>query len=197
MSLQPRDRRALAMLGVSVVLTGIVYLWPQPGPSNVVSPTIDSIPIAEQRLAKLRQVVATIPGKQQVLDGVLAQVKDREKGLLDAETAAQAQAQLLQIIRRVARSQAPPVEIGQVEMGNIQPLGADYGEALVSVTVLCRIEQLVNLLADMTAQPEAVSTYELQVRTSDLKQKTVSVRVTVAGVLPKRLVPERKGIAGF
>ena len=197
MSLQPRDRRALAMLGVSVILTGIVYLWPQPGPSNVVSPTIDSIPMAEQRLAKLRQVVATIPGKQQVLDGVLAQVNDREKGLLDAETAAQAQAQLLQIIRRVARSQAPPVEIGQVEMGNIQPLGGDYGEALVSVTVLCRIEQLVNLLADMTAQPEAVSTYELQVRTSDLKQKTVSVRVTVAGVLPKRLVPERRGMAGF
>ena len=197
MSLQPRDRRALAMLGVSVILTGIVYLWPQPGPSNVVSPTIDSIPMAEQRLAKLRQVVATIPGKQLVLDGVLAQVKDREKGLLDAETAAQAQAQLLQIIRRVARSQAPPVEIGQVEMGNIQPLGTDYGEALVSVTVLCRIEQLVNLLADMTAQPEAVSTYELQVRTSDLKQKTVSVRVTVAGVLPKRLVPERRGMAGF
>lgn len=197
MSLQPRDRRALSMLGVSAVLTAMVYLWPQPGPSNIVSPTIDSIPMAEQRLAKLRQVVATVPGKQQVLDGVLTQLKDREKGLLDAETAAQAQAQLLQIIRRVARSQSPPVEIGQVEMGNIQPLGADYGEALVSVTVLCRIEQLVNLLADMTAQPEAVSTYELQVRTSDLKQKTVSVRVTVAGVLPKRLVPERKGIAGF
>ncbi|MCC6591395.1 MAG: hypothetical protein IT168_32215 [Bryobacterales bacterium] len=197
MSLQPRDRRALAMLGVSVILTGIVYLWPQPGPSNVVSPTIDSIPIAEQRLAKLRQVVATIPGKQQVLDGVIAQLKDREKGLLDAETAAQSQAQLLQIIRRVARAQSPPLEIGMVEMGQIQNLGGDYGEALVSVTVVCRIEQLVNLLADLTAQSEAVSTYELQVRTSDLKQKTVTVRVTVAGVLPKRLAPERKGMAAF
>lgn len=197
MSLEPRDRRALALLGAAVAITALIYFWPQPGAPKVVSPVINSIPAAEQRIARLTQVAATIPGKQDVLNALLGEVKSREKGLLEAETAAQAQAQLLQIVRRVARAQAPPIEIGQVEMGQIQLLGADYAEALVSVTVLCRIEQLVNLLADMTAQPEAVSTYELQVRASDQKQKTISVRLTVAGVLPKRLAPERKGLAGF
>jgi type II secretory pathway component PulM len=191
LTLQPRDKRALMLLSAAIVLSAIIYFWPQGGGTTVVAPAVNSIPLAEQRLARLRQTVATIPGKEQLLAGVVAQLKEREKGLIEAETAAQAQAQLLQIVRRLLRAQSPPLELGQVDMGAVQLLGDDYAEALVSVSLSCRIEQVVNLLADISAQPEAIATHELQVRAGDARQKTVNVRLTVSGVLPRRLAPQR------
>ncbi len=198
MNLQDRDKRALMALGFALIVALVILLWPSSSSTpKAVAPGVTTIPMAEQRLARLRNVVAAIPGKKQVLDGVAAQLKQRERGILEAETAAQAQAQLLQLIRKVARSQAPPLELGQVEMGAVQALGADYGEVLVTVHTNCRIEQLVNLLADISAQSEAIATHDLQVRASDLKQKIVAVRLTVSGVMPKRLVPERRGVGAF
>lgn len=187
-NLSPRDRRALALLGAAVVITALVYFWPAPG-SEVVAPAQSSVPAAERRLEQLRARVATLPGKQKLADGVLAQLKEREKGLVEAETAPQAQAQLSQLLRKVMRAQSPPMEVGQVEIGGIQPLGKDYGEALISVATICRIEQLVNLLADLSRQPETIATRELRVLAADPRQKTISVRLTVSAVLPKRLVP--------
>ena len=192
MNLQDRDRRALAFLAAAAVLAAIVYFWPQPS-AEVVSLNSSSPEAAKARLMKLRQIVATVPGKQKVLDGVKAQLVEREKGLLNADTAAQAQAQLMQAVTKVARAQQPPIEIVQRDLGAIQPAGKDYGEALVSVTFNCQIEQLVNLLADISAQPELLATHELQVRAADPQRKTVGVRLTVSGILPRKLVPERKG----
>jgi hypothetical protein len=80
-------------------------------------------------------------------------------------------------------------------MGPVRPLGNDYGEAVVSVTFTARIDQLLNLLADITAQPELVSTQELRVGAPGNKQKTMNVRLTFSGVVPRKLVPEKKGFA--
>ena len=55
----------------------------------------------------------------------------------------------------------------------------------------CRIDQLVNLLAALQAQPELVATSDLRVLSSNAKEKTVAVRLTVSGVVPRRLVPEK------
>lgn len=192
MTIQDRDRRALALLATAGVLAAIVYFWPQ-STAEVVSSNASTPEAAQARLLKLRQIVATVPGKQKVLDGVRAQLVGREKGILTADTAAQAQAQLMQAVTKVARAQQPPIEIVQRDLGAIQPLGKDYGETLVSVSFNCQIEQLVNLLADLSAQPELIATHELQVRAADAQRKTVGVRLTVSGIMPRKLVPERKG----
>ena len=59
-------------------------------------------------------------------------------------------------------NQVPPLDFGSVEIGQLRPLGDSkvYGEALVSVSFDCSIEQLVNTLADMTAEEEIVVTEE-------------------------------------
>lgn len=196
MTLQDRDRRALALLGAAGVLAAAVSFWPQPS-VEVVSSNAATPEAAQARLLKLRQIAATIPGKQKVLDGVRAQLAGREKGILNADTAAQAQAQLMQTVTKLARAQQPPIDIVQRDLGAIQPLGKDYGTALVSVTFNCQIEQLVNLLADISAQSELIATHELQVRAADGQKKTVGVRLTVSGILPRKLVPERKGRVVF
>jgi hypothetical protein len=79
----------------------------------------------------------------------------------------------------------------------VQPLGKDYGEAAVVVTFECRIEQLVNFLAVLTAEPELLATNEIRVISTNQKEKKVSVRLTLAGVVPRKLVPEKRGIASF
>jgi hypothetical protein len=192
MTLQQRDRRALAVLAAAALIALIVGFWPSASAPALVS-SAKSAPETEKRLARVRQLAALVPGTEEALKLAAAELAGREKGLVQAETAAQAQAQLLQILRRVARGQAPPVDIRASEIGQVRALGRDYGEVVVSVSFECRIEQLLNMLADLTAQPELVATSELRVGGANEKQKTMPVRLTVSGIVPRALVPEKKG----
>jgi hypothetical protein len=191
-TLSTRDRRALILLGVAVAAMAM-YLLASSGDPEVVEATT-SIPAVEKRLLRLRQVVASAPVQAETLKRAEARAAEAEKDLIQAETAAQAQAQVLQIARRLCRSQSPPVEIRSVELGQIRPLGDDYGEALVTVSFEAQIHQLVQLLADVTAQPELVATEDLRVNAADARQKTMQVRLTISGVVPRKLVPEKKGL---
>jgi len=195
--LSDRDRRALMVLGVVGAAVLIYYFASRPSSSIA---TVADVPqetpqIAEQRLALLRQKAATVPGKEAVLKEASAELARREKGLIVADTAPQAQAQLLQIVRRVARKQNPPLEIGQADFSQPRHYGDSYGEVSVAVTMSCRIEQLVNMISDFSAQPELVSTSELRIGEANPTQKTMRVRMVVSGLVPRRLVPENKGAA--
>jgi hypothetical protein len=157
----------------------------------------DSVALAERRLARLRQTAATVPGKEEAFKHATAELATREKGLIAADSAAQAQAQLIQLIRRLGSAEAPPVEIRATEIGSIREFGDAYGEANVAVQIECRIDQLVNLLAAIAAQPELVSTSDLRVTSTNAKEKTVGVRLAVSGIVPRKLVPVKKGAAGL
>jgi hypothetical protein len=191
MNMSSRDRRALAGLAVSVIL-GLVYrFWPANTAATVVAPAADNVALAEKRLAKLRDTAATVPAKEAILKQVSSDLALREKGLLNAATAAQAQAQLIQIVRRIGATENPPVEIRATEIGPVRPLGDAYGEALISVQVECRIDQLINMLAAIPSQPELIASSDLRVMSSNSKDKTVGVRLTLSGIVPRRLVPEK------
>lgn len=198
MTLRPRDRRALAFLAVSTLL-GLVYRYWSAEPTTpvaAVAASADSVAIGEKRLAKLREVVATVPGKEEILGKVKAELATREKGLIIADTAPQAQAQLIQIVRGLARAEAPPVEI-RTEAFGIRPFADIYGEASVSIQFDCRIDQLVNILAALTNQRELLSTSDIRVTSANAKDKIVGVRLTVSGIVPRKLVPEKKGASAL
>jgi hypothetical protein len=191
MNLSPRDRRALAALCVAVVL-GLAYrFWPADSAPAVVVPAGNNLALTEKRLAKLRESAATVPAKETILKQVSGELATREKALITADTAAQAQAQLIQIVRRIGGVENPPVEIRSTEIGPVRPLGDAYGEALVSVQIECKIDQLINMLAAIPAQPELVATSDLRVMSSNAKEKTVGVRLTLSGIVPRRLVPDK------
>lgn len=195
MTLSSRDRRALAWMGVSALLSLAYYFWPD-STSSVVAPSGDSTALTETRLGKLREAAASIPAKQDVLKKVSAERASREKGTIEAATAAQAQAQLLQIIRKLASAENPPIEIRATELNGIKPMADDYGEVSVAVQIDCKIDQLVNLLSSLPAQNELIATSDLRVISSNTKEKTVNVRVTLSGVVPKRLVPVKPKTPG-
>src|SRR5437867_3109396 len=143
MTFQTRDRRALALLVVAALAALGYRFWSSEPAPVIVAPTGDPVTLAETRLAKLRDTAATVPAKEDILKKVSAEVAVREKGMITAETAPQAQAQLLQIVRRLGAAEAPPVDIRSTELNVIRPLGEAYGEASVSVQIDCRIDQLV------------------------------------------------------
>ena len=151
----------------------------------------ESVPMAEKRLERLRQIAATVPGKEAVMKQASGELESREKGMLKAETGAQAQAQLQELLHRVGGSNG--IDIRGVEDMRIKAFGSDYGEASVTVRFTCLIEQLVNLLAALANEPEMLSTNEIQVNGGTDKNKTIQVRLTLSGVVSKKLVPKNTG----
>jgi hypothetical protein len=187
----PRLRRALPLAVLMLALGAAIRYWPE-STAPVVAPAAETIPVAEKRLARLREIAASVPTRQENLKKVQAELAAREKGLIVAATAAQAQAQLLGIIRDLGHAESPAVEIRNTEGFGISAFGDAYGEATVSVLLDCRIDQLVNILAGLAARPELVSTSNMRVTLANPKDKTITVHLTVAGVVPRKLVPERR-----
>jgi hypothetical protein len=192
MEITPRERRLLSWTAVSILVSGPIYFWLTSGNGStaIVAPA-DSTALAEKRLAKLRDTGATVSQKEEILKSVSKELAQREAGLIQADTAAQAGAALLQILTRLCGSQQ--INIKQPELLPIVPLGDAYGEAVVAVNIECHIEQLINLLADISAQPQLLTTTDLQIQAADPKQKTINVRLAVGGVTPRRLVPAKPG----
>ena len=193
--LSQRDRRALIVLAVAATVFGAVWFWPQPAADSAA--VKEGVAQAERRLTRLRRLAAAVPAREEIDKRVSAELARRETGLISAETAAQAQAQLLQIVRRVAGAQSPSLVIKGSEFAPIQPFGDAYGEVTVSITSESGIEQILNFIADLSKQPELIATSNLQFRQALPKKKTVPVRLTISGIVPRKLVPQKKGVLAF
>jgi hypothetical protein len=63
----------------------------------------------------------------------------------------------------------------------------------VTVQIECGIDQLVNILVGLAARPELIASNELRITSSNAKDKTIGVRLMVSGVVPRKLVPGKKG----
>ena len=80
-------------------------------------------------------------------------------------------------------------------MGQTRPFGdknSEYGEILISASAECRIEQIVNLLADLSKAPELIATEDLRITHTGSKEKTLNLQITVSGLVPKKLIPEKR-----
>ncbi len=189
-----RDRRALLLLGAAVLLAVLYVLSTSrtAAPAVVGASKAATIPEAELMLERMRQSVARVPGKDQVLKQASTELAVREKGLIVADTANQAQEQVLEIIRKIANAQSPAVEIRGAELGQPHAFGDAYGEVTVAASFECHMDQLVQMLADLSARPELVASSDLRIVAANPKQKTVNVRLAVSGIVPKKLVPEKK-----
>lgn len=192
--LSERDRRALKALGVAVGIFAVVFsvVWLWPGPSAADSVVSVTVPQAEKRLKSLRRLAGAVPAREEIDRRFSAELAGRETGLINAETPAQAQAQLVQIVRRVAQLQSPPMPIGASDFSPVRPFHDAYGEVVVTITADCGIEQIVNFLADLSNQKELLAVTNLQLGAAHPKKKTLPVRIAISGLTPKRLAPARK-----
>jgi hypothetical protein len=194
MKLSPSERRLLMLLIPSVLaalfLRYVVFTDDAPTPAA----GADNIAMAQQRDSRLRQIVTLLPAREAIAKQTASDLADRERGMIQAATAAQAQAALLEIARRVGKGEQIDVRGG--DFGAPKQFG-DYGLVYATVTFECRIEQLVNFLAGLSHQPELVVPAEERIASANSKEKAMSVRMVLAGVVPKKLVPEKKGLGSF
>lgn len=194
MTLSERDRRALMLLAVGLIVAAIVHFGLPNSSTTAADTPSDSVEVAQQRLAHLRAIVATVPAREATLKVAASDLADRERGIIQADTAAQAQAALLEIARRLGKDEQIDVRGG--DLGAPKEFG-DYGLVYATVTFECRIEQFVNFLADLSHEPELIAPSEERITAANPKDKTMGVRLVLAGVVAKILVPAKKGLASF
>lgn len=194
MTLTTRDRRALTLLGTSLLVAAIYYFGFPSGQPKAVAATGNGTAMALQRLARVRRVAATLPSAEAVLKQAKTDLELREHGVIAADTAAQGQASLLEIARRVGKEEQLDVRSG--EFGSPTVFG-EYGMVLATVSFDGRVEQIVNFLADLSRIPELVVPLDEQIAMVNAKDKVMSVRIVLAGVVAKKLIPEKRGLGSF
>lgn len=183
------DRRMLLILVGGLLLIGILRFGVYGGRETSVVAPADSIPLAERRLQRLREVSATVPAREAVLKQAAAELESREKGMLKADTVPQAQALLQEVIRSVGAANG--IDARGMEDWRFKPMANDYGEVSVTVTFSCAIEQLVNFLAALANEPELLATNSIQITGGNDKKKNIQVRLSLSGVVPRKLIPKR------
>ena len=194
MTLQDREKKLLivgAILGTLMV--GYWAFTGEDTPASVGAVTPDNIPTAELRLKRLRSIAASVPIQQQLLKQAHDELGAREKGLIQADTAAQAQAQLLQILRKISKAQSPGIDLRNSEIGPVKAFSDSYGEVTLSLNFDARIEQLVQFLSDITAQNEIIGVNDVRIGSAAPKEKVMPIRLTVSALVRRELVPDRKG----
>ena len=194
MTMSTRDRRALAGLGAAAVLAVVLLYWPGSDKSPAAAVTSLNSTQLRQRVALLRQTAATLPVRESLLKQADADLGMRERGVIQAETFAQAQAELVETARRVGK--ASQLDVRSSDFGAPKAFG-EYGLVYATVTFDCHIEQLLNFLADLTREPELIVPSEERITSGSAKEKLVTVRMVLAGVVPKKLIPEKKGLGAF
>jgi hypothetical protein len=195
MTLSTRDRRALVALAVAGV-AGAIYLLTSSSGSTY---TAQVVPMnstqLRQRLTLLRQTAAVLPAREVVLKQATADLADRERGIIQAGTAAEAQSELLQTAQRLGKSNG--LEVRSSDFATPKVFG-DYGIVYATVSFDCHIEQLLNFLADLTHEPELIVPAEDHISASgNAKDKMMTVRMVLAGVVAKKLIPEKKALGTF
>ncbi len=160
-----------------------------------VSPS-ESIAQTEKRLQHVRQVAATVPGKEVAMKQASATLDTLEKGVFKADTEPQARAQILEMVDNVAKANG--VQTRGLDESHSKPVSNDYGEVTVSVSFACDIVQLVNFLAGLAGQDQILATDGIHITGGTDKKKILQVRMGVSGLVPRKLLaPEKKGLAGF
>jgi Tfp pilus assembly protein PilO len=192
MNITERDKRAIKILAIAAVPALIWLLWPSGDDS--VKPVAQAVSNSreglEQQLQRLRGKEALIPAKQGLLKDLESQLRVRDKGLIIADTLPQAQAILAQNVRQIARQEG--FDLRNVTISQPAIYGGEYGQIAVQITAECSIEQVVNFMADVTKRPELMATEELRISGGNPKNKMLQFAVTVSGLVPKRLVPEKR-----
>jgi hypothetical protein len=184
------DRKTAIRLGAGVAAILLLRFVVFSDKSPAVVAATENVPAAEARLKRVREIVATVPALEQRAKQASDDLALREKGILKADTAAQAHAMIQDLLHRVGLENE--IDIRGFEDQRIRPLGSDYGEATVSVRFSCSIEKLVNFLAALDKEPALFSTTEINVTGTTDAKKIIQVRLTVAGAVTKKVATEKR-----
>jgi len=194
-NLSKRDRAALMILGGAVCIYLLLQFVILPDSNEPTSAAVSmSTNQLQQRVARLRQTAASLPVREALLKQTNADLADRERGIVQAATAAEAQSEVLQTAQRIGK--ANEIDVHSGDFPAPRAFG-DYGIVYTNISFDCHVEQLLNFLADLTREPQLIVPSEERITATNPKEKTMTVRMLLAGVVAKKLLPEKKGLGAF
>src|SRR5271165_2220883 len=112
-----RNKRALIILAAALVLALVFWLVNRDYKPKRVEDAEASVALAEKRLQRLRAIAAALPEREKNWKLISDDLSKREKVLMAAEDKELAQEKLLAIVRKLAQSQVPPIEVRGQELG--------------------------------------------------------------------------------
>jgi hypothetical protein len=179
-----------AALAVFVLLQFVIF------PDGNTTTTSQAVPQnpdrLRQRVELLRQSVAVLPAREATLKQIDVDLADRERGIIQADTTAEAQAELVEAARRIGKTNQ--IDVHTSDFGAPRAFG-EYGIVYANISFDCHVEQLLNFLADLTREPQLIVPSEERIASGNPKEKLITARITLAGIVGKKLVPEKKGLA--
>jgi hypothetical protein len=193
--LAPRERMALAVLAAAVAIWALLQFVILPDSSAPATQVVSlNSTQLRQKVAQLRQIAAALPVREALIKQTDADLADRERGIIQAGTAAEAQAQLVLTAQRLGK--ANDLDVRGSDSPAPKAFG-EYGIVYANISFDCHVEQLLNFLADLTREQELIVPSEERITSGNPKEKTMSVRMLLAGVVAKKLIPEKKGLGAF
>jgi len=185
-SLSSRDRRALLYLGVALGLFLLLQLdfgLPE-GPAA----GSGSVEAAEQQYLLARTRARQGPLVDAEFGAVSQTQAQMEQGLLQAETAALAQAEMREVVGNLLS--AEQINMQSSQFGAVKLEGDVFTQVPLVVSFRCGIEKFVNLLSAIANAPRTLSTRQIRITPEQNETKTVQVQLTVSGYLPVSRTPE-------
>ena len=183
-----RKRKPLLFGTLGVMLASVMVRYGAFSAGQEVVVAHDTIPVAKQRLEILRRKAAQVPGKEAVLKRVLGELDVREKGVVQAETAEQARAHLMEVLHLTALANGFDTT-GTSQLPEPKALDKHYGQVSVGQNFTCGIDQLVIFLSAIANEPEILATDSISLQPVRNSNKEIQVRLVFSGVIPKKLIP--------
>lgn len=192
MSLTRRDRRALLILMLGAFSMGLYRLKSISSDSGTPQDCYRNVPLERlgSMLREHRRSAAALPQKQETLRRLTAELASREGSLIEAATQSEAQAELLEVVKTALNQQDRPLEIKKVEFVPGRELDETYAEISVVITTECTIDEIVNVLSDLTAAPQAIATNEITLTVENQKLKTLQARLRMSALVRKSVLSQ-------
>lgn len=187
MRISHKDKVALTVAGFAVALFAIFQfavfpVW------DLLQESRSNLPIQEQRLQKYREVARTAGLRAAEVSSEAAKLRQAEGGLLNSNTAAFASGELQGLVKQLASNAS--IDVRSNEFLPLKKLSDDYTEVPIGLQFQCRLDQLVNLLKDISGSPQYLVVPKLMIQSGVSKEKLITVNMQIAGVM--RAEPSKK-----
>jgi hypothetical protein len=132
----------------------------------------------ESELRREKQLLAEEETEKTRLSAARERLKGLEAGLLESSSPSLANAEWQRLVRQLAESKG--IELGSSELLRTQDLGSGYSLVTGQAQFRCRLDQLVDFLADLAASSRLLSVTGLSVFASQSdSQGRISVQLTI------------------
>ena len=180
MKLRKRDQLALTAAALAVVLYAIFQLalfpiWDDAQEMRA------NLSIQEKKLEKYREVARTAALRNVEVNSVEARIREADGGILSSRTAALASAELQQLVNQLTSEES--IEVRSNDFPPVKPLAAQYTQVPIGLQFQCRLDQLVNLVTDLAANPKYLTVRNLVIQAMNNKEKTLTVNMQIGGIM--------------